>query len=315
MKLLDASTGSLCTVCDLVRFAVTQMAKSNCFFGHGFSNAEEEATFLVTSALHLPLASAERFWQAKLLPAEIEHVASLIQKRCEEKVPSAYLTGETWYAGFRFKSDERALVPRSLLINALELLQSNAEDDLFPAMPDLPESPKILDLCTGGGSIAIAMAYRLFDEGRLPKIVGSDLSTKALALAKENIAMHELGKHIKLVQGDLFAGLKPSDKFDFILCNPPYVNASSMKKLPAEYLHEPQDALEAGNDGMDFIERLLRELPNRLKTGGALLLEIGNEAPYFEKLISHLNADAGLQFEFSYCEVPAGDEMVVLIQT
>ncbi len=315
MKLLDASTGSLCTVCDLVRFAVTQMAKHKCFFGHGFSNADEEATFLVTSALHLPLASADRFWQAKLLPTEIEHVASLIQKRCEEKVPSAYLTGETWYAGFRFKSDERALVPRSLLINALELLQSNMEEDLFPAMPELPELPKILDLCTGGGSIAIAVAYRLFDEGRLPKIIGSDLSIKALELAKENVAMHELGKHIKLVQGDLFAGLKPSDKFDFILCNPPYVNTSSMKKLPAEYSHEPQDALEAGNDGMDFIERLLRELPNRLKTGGALLLEIGNEGPYFEALVSRLSSDASLQFEFSYCEVPAGDEMVVLIQT
>jgi ribosomal protein L3 glutamine methyltransferase len=303
------------TICDLVRFAVTQMVSNKCFFGHGFTNAEDEATFLVTGALKLPLASAERFWQAKLLASEIEYITSLIKKRCEEKIPSAYLTGETWYAGFRFKSDERALVPRSLLINALELLQSNADEDLLPAMPVLPESPKILDLCTGGGSIAIAMAYQMFDEGKLPKITGSDLSVKALALAKENIAMHELGKHIKLVQGDLFSGLKPNDKFDFILCNPPYVNASSMKKLPAEYSHEPQDALEAGTDGMDFIERLLRELPNRLKTGGVLLLEIGNEAPYFEALVSRLSINTGLQFEFSYCEVPAGDEMVVLIQT
>jgi ribosomal protein L3 glutamine methyltransferase len=314
MTLLDSNVTSLSTLCDLVRFAMTQMIKHKCFFGHGFSDAEEEATFLVSSALHLPLASADKFWQAKLVPVEIEHVASLIQKRCEQKIPSAYLTGETWYAGFRFKSDARALVPRSLLLNAVELLQSNAEEALLPAMPELPESPKILDLCTGGGSIAIALAYRLFDEGRLPKIIGSDLSAKALALAKENIAMHELGKHIKLVQGDLFSGLKASDKFDFILCNPPYVNASSMKKLPAEYSHEPQDALEAGNDGMDFIERLLRELPSRLKAGGSLLLEIGNEAPYFEALISRLSIDAGLQFEFSYCEVPAGDEMVVLIQ-
>jgi ribosomal protein L3 glutamine methyltransferase len=305
----------LTTICDLVRFAVTQMVSHKCFFGHGFTNAEEEATFLVTSALKLPLASAERFWQAKLLATEIDHVTRLIQKRSEEKIPSAYLTGETWYAGFRFKSDERALVPRSLLVNALELLQSNADEDLLPAMPALPESPKILDLCTGGGSIAIVIAYQLFDQGKLPKIIGSDLSVKALALAKENIAMHELGKHIKLVQGDLFSGLKPGDKFDFILCNPPYVNANSMRKLPAEYSHEPQDALEAGIDGMDFIERLLRALPNRLKTGGALLLEIGNEAPYFEALISKLSVDAGLQFEFSYCEVPAGDEMVVLIQT
>jgi ribosomal protein L3 glutamine methyltransferase len=309
------AVSGLTTICDLARYATTQMVSHKCFFGHGFSNAEEEAIFLVTSALHLPLASADRFWQAKLLPTEIEHVTNLIQKRCDDKIPSAYLTGETWYAGFRFKSDERALIPRSLLVNALELLQSNTEEDLFPAMPELPESPKILDLCTGGGSIAIAMAYRLFDEGRIPQITASDLSLKALALAKENIALHELGKHIKLAQGDLFAGLKSTATFDFIVCNPPYVNAGSMKKLPREYSHEPQDALEAGNDGMDFIERLLRELPNRLKTGGALLLEIGNEAPYFEKLISHLNADAGLQFEYSYCEVPAGDEMVVLIQT
>jgi ribosomal protein L3 glutamine methyltransferase len=311
MSSFDTST--FATVCDLVRFATTQMVKHQCFFGHGFTNPEEEATFLVTSALHLPLASADRFWQAKLSRSEIDHVAYLIQKRCQDKIPSAYLTGETWYAGFRFKADARALVPRSLLLNAIEQLQSNAEEHLLPAMPELPESPKILDLCTGGGSIAIALAYQMFDEGKLPKITASDLSINALELARENVALHDLSKHIKLVQGDLFSGLKASDKFDFILCNPPYVNAASMKKLPLEYSHEPQDALEAGADGMDFIERLLRELPNRLKTGGALLLEIGNEAPYFEKLISRLSIDAGLQFEFSYCEVPAGDEMVVLI--
>jgi ribosomal protein L3 glutamine methyltransferase len=307
-------TSSFTTVCDLVRFAMTQMTKHQCFFGHGFANAEEEATFLVTSALRIPLASAERFWRAKLAADEITHAATLIEKRCIDKIPSAYLTGETWYAGFRFKADARALVPRSLLMNALELLQSNAEEGLLPAMPELPQAPKILDLCTGGGSIAIALAYKLFDEGMQPKIIGSDLSAKALSLAKENIAMHELSKHIKLTQGDLFAGLKPNDKFDFILCNPPYVNASSMKKLPKEYSHEPQDALEAGTDGMDFIERLLRSLPSRLKTGGSLLLEIGNEAAYFEALISRLSIAAGLQFDFSYCEVPAGDEMVVLIQ-
>jgi ribosomal protein L3 glutamine methyltransferase len=305
---------NLTTICDLVRFGMTQMMSHQCFFGHGFADAQEEAIFLVTSALKLPLASAERFWQAKLLPSEIAVVANLIERRCADKIPTAYLTGETWYAGFRFKADARALVPRSLLANALEQLQNNSQDDLLPAMPTLPEAPKILDLCTGGGSIAIAMAYRLFDEGKTPKIIASDLSTKALALAKENIAMHELGKHIKLTQGDLFSGLKTSDKFDFILCNPPYVNAASMKKLPKEYSHEPQDALEAGSDGMDFIERLLRELPQRLKTRGALLLEIGNEAAYFEALVSRLNVESNLQFEFSYCEVPAGDEMVVLIQ-
>jgi ribosomal protein L3 glutamine methyltransferase len=312
MTFVDIS--SFTTVCDLVRLAVTQMTRHQCFFGHGYSSAEEEATFLVTSALKLPLASAERFWQAKLAADEISQVCALIQKRCVDKIPSAYLTGETWYAGFRFKADVRALVPRSLLMNALELLQSNSEEGLLPAMPELPQAPKILDLCTGGGSIAIAMAYQLFDEGKQPKIIASDLSAKALALAKENIALHELGKHIKLVQGDLFAGLKPSDKFDFILCNPPYVNALSMKKLPKEYSHEPQDALQAGADGMDFIEHLLRSLASRLKAGGSLLLEIGNEAAYFETLISRLGLDAGLQFDFSYCEVPAGDEMVVLIQ-
>jgi ribosomal protein L3 glutamine methyltransferase len=306
--------GSLTTICDLVRFGITQMVSHQCFFGHGFADAQEEAIFLVTSALKLPLASAERFWQAKLLPSEIAHVTQLIEQRCTTKIPSAYLTGETWYAGFRLKADARALVPRSLLINALEQLQSNAEDDVLPVLPTLNGAPKILDLCTGGGSIAIAMAYRLFDEGKVPKIIASDLSTKALALAKENIAMHELGKHIKLTQGDLFSGLKVSDKFDFILCNPPYVNAASMKKLPKEYSHEPQDALEAGSDGMEFIERLLTQLPQRLKAGGALLLEIGNEAAYFEALVSKLNVESNLQFEFSYCEVPAGDEMVVLIQ-
>jgi ribosomal protein L3 glutamine methyltransferase len=304
---------SLVTVRDVVRFAVTEMNRSACFFGHGVETAFDEAVFLVLTTLHLPVHNIEPFWDARLTPVEKTMLLDRLNKRCIEKLPLAYVLGETWYAGLRFKSDSRALVPRSLLLNALDVLLENATNDDWPALPALPEAPYILDLCTGGGSIAVATSFRLLEQGFFPKIKASDLSTTALALAQENIKLHEQEASISLVSGDLFGGLAKKDKFDLILCNPPYVNALSMKVLPKEYLHEPEGALGSGADGMEFISRLLIELRNRLKKTGALLLEIGNEAPNFEALVDHLAKTQQLRFEFSYVDVPAGDQMVVLI--
>jgi ribosomal protein L3 glutamine methyltransferase len=304
---------SLATVRDVVRYAVTEMNRTDCFFGHGVETAFDEAVFLVLTTLHLPVNNIEPFWDARLLDSEKTALLDRIEQRCSKKLPLAYVLGETWYAGLRFKSDARALVPRSLLLNALDILLENAANGDWPAFDSLPVTPSILDLCTGGGSIAIAAAQRLTDGGFVPKIKASDLSQSALELAKENVQLHGLTKSISLVKGDLFAGLRQNEKFDLILCNPPYVNALSMKVLPKEYLHEPEGALGSGVNGMTFISRLLAELPNRLKKAGALLLEIGHEAQHFELLINTLAKEKQLRYEFSYVDVPAGDQMVVLI--
>jgi ribosomal protein L3 glutamine methyltransferase len=304
------------TIRDYVRVAVSQMTSSRCYFGHGIDNAVDEAIELVTASLSIPAVDIELFWDAKLRSSEAELLERRIQQRTEEKIPTAYLTGRTKYAGYEFVADSRALIPRSLLLNAFDILLENADEQAWPSLSTLPPSPKILDLCCGGASIAISVAHRLQALGLEPNICASDLSLAALAQAKENIALHSLKESIKLVQGDLFSGLKKpasaTSKLDLILCNPPYVNALSMKELPAEYLHEPQGALASGEDGMEFIERLLIELRHYLKPKGQLLLEIGHEAPNFESLIENLAAKK-IQFEFAYCDVPAGENMVVLI--
>jgi ribosomal protein L3 glutamine methyltransferase len=311
-----AELDSLVTVRDWVRVAASRMTDYQCFFGHGIDNCVDEAIALVSGSLSLSARQIDTFWEARLLQNEKSLLALRLQQRCEQRLPTAYLTGTTQFAGHDFICDARALIPRSLLINAFDTLIENAEQGDFPSLAVLPESPKILDLCCGGASIAISLFYRLYDLGRRPLISASDLSEEALALAKENLVKHNLKSEIKLRAGDLFAGLPKltaRTKFDLIACNPPYVNALSMKRLPKEYLHEPNGALAAGEDGMDFIRRLLLELDGYLKPKGTLLLEIGNECEHFEALIEQLARQHKQQFEFSYVEVPAGDSMVVLI--
>jgi ribosomal protein L3 glutamine methyltransferase len=322
MAIVDwAELDSLSTVRDWVRVGASRMTASKCFFGHGIDNCVDESISLVAATLHIAASQIETFWDARLLPAEKQLLAQRLQQRCEQRIPTAYLTGMGQYAGHEFICDARALIPRSLLMNAFDTLLENTEQGDWPSLPELPSSPKVLDLCCGGGSIAISLFYRLSELGHSPQIVGSDLSSDALALAKENLVKHSLKSEIKLREGDLFSGLAkptpkatPKAKFDLIMCNPPYVNALSMKQLPKEYLHEPNGALASGKDGMDFIGRLLLELDGHLKPKGSLLLEIGNESNHFEALIEELAFKHKQQFEFSYVEVPAGQSMVVLIQ-
>jgi ribosomal protein L3 glutamine methyltransferase len=307
---------SLVTVRDWVRIAASRMTDYQCFFGHGIDNCVDEAIALVAGSLSLSSTQIDTFWDARLLPKEKSLLAQQLRQRCEQRIPTAYLTRIGQFAGHDFICDSRALIPRSLLVNAFDALIENAEQGDFPSLSALAESPRILDLCCGGASIAISLFYRLYDLGHSPQIMASDLSHEALALAKENLVKHNLSAEIKLREGDLFAGLPKltaRTKFDLIVCNPPYVNALSMKRLPKEYLHEPNGALAAGEDGMDFIRRLLLELDGYLKPKGSLLLEIGNESEHFEALIEELARKHKQHFEFSYVEVPAGESMVVLI--
>lgn len=284
------------TVRDLLRYACTRFEAAGLAYGHGLDNAFDEASRLILWALHLPPEPLEPWLDARLTTGEIEMIVELVEVRCADRAPLAYLTGEAWLRGLRFYADPRALVPRSLLAEAIE--------EALPAWLDTLEYPphwpaSILDLCTGGASIAIIAALA-FAEARID---ASDLSSEALQLAGRNIALHDLDGRIHLHEGDLFAAL-PGRRFELIVCNPPYVNTASMERLPEEYRAEPAVALAGGNDGMDLIRRIIAEAPAHLEAEGVLILEIGHEATHFEAAFGHL--------EFGWLPVSAGDHMVVI---
>ena len=288
----EQAADGLRTLRDLIRWACTRLSAAGAQFGHGTDNAHDEATWLALWCLRLPLDKPEPFLDATILPSERASFAALIDRRCGERLPAAYLTGEAWLRGLRFKADRRALIPRSLLIEALE-------DGLAAWLPDQPPGT-VLDLCTGGGSIAIAAALR-FEEARVD---ASDLSADALALAAENRLLYRLESRLSFFQGDLYDSLGDRS-YDLILSNPPYVNTGSMAELPAEFRHEPQGALDGGADGMSLVDRILRGAPAHLNDGGMLIVEIGHEADHFEAAFPSL--------EFGYVPVSAGERMIVAL--
>jgi ribosomal protein L3 glutamine methyltransferase len=296
---------ALRTLRDLLRFAVSRFEAAGLAYGHGTDNPRDEAAWLLLWSLHLPPDELEGWLDCRLTDPEIDAALALIGRRCEERVPAAWLTGEAWLRGLRFLCDPRALVPRSLIAEALDESMADWLADGLPAWladdeagPGWPQ--RVLDLCTGGGSLAILAALRFPDA----RIIASDLSADALALAADNVALHELGDRVALVRGDLFEAL-PEARFDLILCNPPYVNAESMAGLPPEFRAEPRLALAGGGDGMDFVRRLLETAPAHLSVQGVLVVEIGHEAPHFEAAFPDL--------EYAWLPVAAGERMVVAI--
>ena len=282
----------LLTVRDCLRYACTRFSATGVAYGQGTDDPWDEAAWLVLWALHLAPDRLEPFLDARLTARERRVVLEMVDRRCRERIPTAYLTGEAWLRGLRFRSDARALVPRSLIAEALE--------DSLPHWLGDREPAAVLDLCTGGGSLAV-FAARCFPEARID---ATDLSPEALALARENLALHGIEDRVSLFEGDLFSALGDRS-YDLILCNPPYVNATSMDALPPEFLAEPQGALAGGEDGMDLVRRILREAPDRLAPEGVLLLEIGHEAGHF--------AAAFPRLEHAWLPVAAGDDQLVLV--
>lgn len=282
----------LLTVRDCLRYACTRFAATGVSYGQGTDDPWDEAAWLVLWALHLAPDRLEPFLDARLTARERRVVLEMVDRRCRERIPTAYLTGEAWLRGLRFRADARALVPRSLIAEALE--------DSLPHWLGDREPAAVLDLCTGGGSLAV-FAARSFPNARVD---ATDLSTEALALARENLELHGLEDHVSLFEGDLFSGLGDRS-YDLILCNPPYVNAASMEALPPEFLAEPRGALAGGADGMDLVRRILAEAPGRLAPEGVLLLEIGHEADHF--------AAAFPRLEHAWLPVAAGDDQLVLV--
>jgi ribosomal protein L3 glutamine methyltransferase len=282
------------TIRDVLRYAVSRFNEAQLAFGHGSANAYDEAAYLVLHTLHLPLDTLEPFLDARLLDTEIDAVLKVIDRRTTERIPAAYITQEAWMHGCRFHVDERVIVPRSFIGELLE-------DGLQPYVADPDEVGAVLELCTGSGCLAILAAHA-FPNADIDAV---DLSPQALEVAQINVGHYGLDDRVALFEGDLFAPL-PERRYDVIIANPPYVNAESMRALPAEYQHEPEMALAGGEDGMDVVRRILKEARNWLTDEGVLVVEIGNERANVEAAFGGL--------DLVWLSTSAGEDSVFLIQ-
>jgi ribosomal protein L3 glutamine methyltransferase len=255
----------LVTLRDYVRFAASRFSESGLCFGHGTSGPLDEAAALVLHALHLPYDVPGGYFEAKLTPDEREQVLGLIEQRVDERKPLAYLTREAPFAGLSFYVDERVLVPRSPIAELIE--------NRFAPWLDADDVTDILDLCTGSGCIAIACAH-IFPEACVDAV---DISPDALAVARVNIERHDLGERVQAIVSDVYEALGDK-RYDLIVSNPPYVNATEWRGLPPEFHAEPRIGLESGEDGLDCVRRIVREAPRHLKPGGVLVVEVGSAA-------------------------------------
>jgi ribosomal protein L3 glutamine methyltransferase len=254
----------LLTVRDFFRHAVSEFRRAELFFGHGATNALDEAAFIVLEALALPIDDINPWLDARLLATERTRLLELIKSRAETRRPAAYLLNKAYIQGEAFFVDERVIVPRSFIGELL------AGGPIFPFTEDMESVASVLDLCTGSGCLAI-LAARTFANA---DIHGADISADAIDVAERNVADYGLEDRITLHCGDLFAPLGKK-RFDLILSNPPYVDAEAMAELPPEFRAEPRLALSGGEDGLDIVRRILAEADKHLTPAGGLLCEIG----------------------------------------
>lgn len=264
------------TVRDLLRWTMSQFERHQLQFGHGSDNAWDEAIYLLLHSLNLPLDQLEPYLDAATTQAERTAFVQLIQRRCEERLPAAYITGEAWLQGLRFRVSPDCIVPRSPIS---ELLSTQ----LSPWVEDPIAINAVLDICTGSGCLAI-LAALTFPHAQVD---GVDLSTAALSIARKNIADYDLEDRVQALHSDLYTAVQ-GKKYDIIISNPPYVNENSMQALPPEYLHEPRIALAGGDDGMDLVRTIIGEAAAHLNDEGFLLLEIGHEYAHFCAAFPHL---------------------------
>lgn len=275
----------------LIERCSARLDKAGVCFGHGTTNAFDEAVWLALWKLGLPLDDLQSVARMELSPTQRAGIEALIEERIATRKPAAYLTGEAWLQGVPFHVDKRVIVPRSLIA---EPLMDGTLDSLLPRAPR-----RILDLCTGNGSLAV-LAAMAWPEAQVD---ATDLSADALDVARLNVDRHGLQARIRLRLGD---GLAAADgRYDLLLCNPPYVNQTSMKTLPAEYRAEPALALDGGRDGMGFVNGLLQHACTHLNPKGAIVLEIGHERTHFEAAFPALQP--------LWLSTSAGEEQVLML--
>ena len=279
----------------LITAQAARLKQAGVSFGHGTTNAFDEAAWLVLWSVGLDMGALEFQAQRELSAAEVAKAEALVDQRIATRRPAAYLTNEAWLQNVPFFVDERSIVPRSFIAELLADGEGSGELDAWLS----DKTHRVLDLCTGNGSLAViaAMAY--------PEITvdATDISDDALAVARINVDKHAMGARITLLASDLLNDVK--GPYDLIVCNPPYVNSQSMAALPPEYQHEPALALAGGDDGMDLVRRIVHDAAAHLSDVGVLLLEIGNERAHFEHAFRKL--------EVAWLETSAGDDQVLLV--
>lgn len=276
----------------LIEQSASRLEKAKVAFGHGTLNAHDEAVWLVLWRMGLPLdTDLHEMADQAVTPEQQAACVALIEERITTRKPAAYLTQEAWLQGVSFYIDERAIVPRSLIAEVL------ADGTIDAWLSD--QTTRVLDLCTGNGSLAVLAALAWPEV----QVTGADISDDALAVAAINLERHELQKRVTLVHSDGLSALP--GPFDLILCNPPYVCQASMDALPAEYRAEPELALAGGTDGMDFVRQLFKQAPERMSEHAVLVLEIGNEVDHFITAFPEL--------EVAWLDTSAGDDQVLVI--
>ena len=273
------------SVAGLLQVAQNRLEQAELSYGHGTTNAHDEAAWLVLWSLGLPLdCDLEQVATQAVDEVQVERAMALVDERITSRKPAAYLTHEAWLQGVPFYVDERAIVPRSFIAELI----ANAEgaESIDPWLGE--HTRKVLDLCTGNGSLAVLAALAWPDV----QVDAADISPDALAVARINVERHQLQDRVRLVESDGWSALPGS--YDLILCNPPYVCRAGMDALPPEYLAEPRisldGGLEGGDDGMDFVRHLLADAARHMNPGAVLVLEIGNEREHFERAFPRLEA-------------------------
>jgi ribosomal protein L3 glutamine methyltransferase len=284
------------SVRDWLRYALSRFNAAELSYGHGTDNAYDEAVFLVLATVHLPLDQPDPFLDARLTGTERAALHQAIERRVVDRVPVPYLTRQAWLGDFKFYVDERVIIPRSFIA---ELLAQR----LSPWIADPDGISAVLDLCTGSGCLAI-LAANAFPNADIDAI---DISADALAVAQHNVAEYDLQDRINLVRSDLFRNVNSEDKtYDLIICNPPYVTQAAMAALPAEYRHEPQIALAAGDDGLDAIRQIIDGSRAYLNVGGVLLVEAGHNREIVETAFPRL--------PLTWLVTPASEDTVFLLR-
>lgn len=280
---------------DLITAQSARLKQAGVCFGHGTTNAFDEAAWLVMWALGLPFESLEQHAQRPVGNAEEAKAVALVDERISSRQPAAYLTREAWLQNVDFFVDERVIVPRSYIAELLADAEGSGTLDAWLT----ERTHRVLDLCTGSGCLAViaAMAY--------PEVVvdAADVSPQALDVARTNVDRHALGKRITLIESNLFGALR--GPYDLIICNPPYVNSQSMDALPPEYRAEPALALQGGADGMDLVRPILRDAARHMSSDAVLVLEIGHERAHFEAAFPRL--------EVAWLETSGGNDQVLLV--
>ena len=273
------------TLLELLEELANSLEQSDCYYGHGTDNPQDEALYIAVETLNLDYASVHQYFDQTIDEGLRLEAEKIVRQRIESRLPAAYLLGKAYFAGLCFKIDERALVPRSPIAELIHRKFSPwlASSQLAQELP-----LQILDMCTGSGCIGIAAGLAIPNS----RVTLCDLSADALALANENIAVHELAERclVKLGNGlEAVADDRSSPCYDLVLCNPPYVDNEDLAMMPAEYHHEPALGLGSGKDGLDFTRQFLLQLPQYIHDDTVIVLELGNTQEAFFEQFAHLH--------------------------